>query len=202
VSDNLFEAYIRTLGSIENDKIKKIADMLLLCVKKGGRIFTAGNGGSHCIAQHFASDLTKPVGHLRMGNCSAINLGDNLALMSAVANDMGYEQVFSYEANWHNLRYNDAVVIFSVSGTSKNINQLVGYADAVDATVVALVGKQLQERPHPEWGIDDWRYLYINTGQGKKSPEHYYICESVFSCVAHEIARQFHIFRGNYSAEG
>ena len=197
---NLFTPYIKSLENVDDGAIKKIAATIFSCVMEGGRIFAAGNGGSNCVSQHFVSDLTKAVGGPKMIRCPAINLGDNTALTSAIANDSGYHHIFESQVVWHGLRDNDAIVVFSVSATSPNIMRLMANAQGPPATVIAIMGRTIKSNT-PYWD-DIWHYLTIETGLDEKSALHYYVCESVFSCIAHEIARQFHILRGNYSVEG
>ena len=105
----------------------------------GGRVYSCGNGGSMCDAMHFAEELS---GRFR---------GDRKALaataisdpshMSCVANDYGYEQVFSRYVEAHG-RPGDCLLAISTSGTSRNVVAAATAARAQGVTVIALTGKR------------------------------------------------------------
>lgn len=194
---------IRALESVGPETIRKIAEMLAYRVELAGRIFLAGNGGSHSIGQHLASDLMKAVGDAPAHKgCQAIPLGSNTALLTALSNDLGYDYSLSNEAMYQNIDCNDVLIAFSVSGRSNNLKELFRLADRLSTTAIMISGKPLpQGKEHPCWIISDWQYCTVVTGLDEHSPMHYYVCESVFSCIAHAIVNQFHILRGNYNAE-
>lgn len=198
-----FAKYFYALENVEPAKIAEIGQTLAGISEAGGRIFTAGNGGSHCIAQHLASDLMKPVGDLLIIPYGIFNLTDNVALMTALSNDIGYSHIFELQAEMLNLSKEDAIIVFSVSGTSENLARLMAFALNTKCAVVAITGKPPRPgRVHPAWIADESNhYLGVETGLDRDSPDHYYVCESVFSCIAHAIAKEFHTLRGNYDAE-
>lgn len=203
MTHRVFGKHVNALVNIDAEKIEKIGETLAGVIEAGGRIFTAGNGGSHCIAQHLASDLMKPVGDLLIIPYGVFNLTDNVALVTALSNDIGYRDIFELQAEMLNLSKDDAIVVFSVSGTSENIARLVAFADNVYCAVIAITGRPLRAgSEHPGWIIDgNKHYLGVETGLDRDTPDHYYVCESVFSCIAHAIAKEFHTLRGNYDAE-
>ena len=119
-------------------QIKSAIDTLVDCLKKEGHIFSCGNGGSMCDSMHFAEELS---GRYRKDRhplpATAISDPGHL---SCVANDYGYDQVFSrYLTAWMNK--NSALVAISTSGKSKNIIQATLAAKAKGATTIALLGK-------------------------------------------------------------
>ena len=192
--------YIEALEKINPDDIFKIAMILNSVAERGGRIFVAGNGGSSAVAQHFASDLMKPVGFEYLDKLSVINLSDNIAFMTAVGNDIGYHDIFSMAAEAHGMSEDDAVVAFSVSGSSKNVSRLIEMSYLHDTPTVAICGRP--NNPSSAWPEKGWHYLAIDPDIDYGTPLYYCVCESAFSAVAHEIARQFHILRGNYAEAG
>jgi len=117
--------YIDALQKVDQGQIYRIAERLNTTASLNGRIFVAGNGGSHAVAQHFASDLMKPVGAEHLEELSVINLSDNMAFLTAVGNDLGFDEVFAKAAEVHGIYNQDTLVVFSVSGTSPNIEKLV-----------------------------------------------------------------------------
>ena len=76
-------------GMGELSTYQKVMDILIECYKKKGVVFTMGCGGSASTATHFAADLAKTVGGFK-----AISLVDNIPLVSAYANDMGWDSIF------------------------------------------------------------------------------------------------------------
>ncbi len=120
------------------DRLVKWAQTCYEAIVAGGIIFFAGNGGSFADAQHLAAELTGKMGRLR-GPLAGLALGTNSSSMSAIANDFGYEEVFSREcralANPHSV-----VVVLSTSGNSPSIVHLVAEAQQMGLSVMGLTG--------------------------------------------------------------
>ena len=168
---------------------RRIADLM----EKGGRIFTAGNGGSWCIAQHFAADLMKGASEPRRSKRSVIALGSNVAALTALSNDQSYHDALSYLAQWHGIgKKGDALIVFSVSGRSTNILRLMSTAHEAGAVIVAITGG----RRFP----DGWEYprfhITVPVPPGMEREMRFCTIEGVFSCIAHEIARMVHWLEG------
>lgn len=122
VENSLLEAKnaIDAFSSNTNEivKIYKSIELMVDCIKKGGHIFSCGNGGSMTDAMHFAEELS---GRYRSNRPALPGIAiSDPSHLSCVANDFGYNQIFSrfIEANAHR---NDVLVAISTSGTSKNI---------------------------------------------------------------------------------
>lgn len=120
------------------EAVTQAAELLAARFKAGGKVLACGNGGSHCDAMHFAEELTGRFRENRRG-LPAIAISDPSHL-SCVANDFGYEHVFS--------RYVEAVgrqgdVLFglSTSGNSETIIKAVEAARAQNMNVILLTGK-------------------------------------------------------------
>ncbi len=120
------------------EAVAQAAELLAARFKAGGKVLACGNGGSHCDAMHFAEELTGRFRDDRRG-LPAIAISDPSHL-SCVANDFGYEYVFS--------RYVEAVgrqgdVLFglSTSGNSETIVKAVEAARAQNMNVILLTGK-------------------------------------------------------------
>ncbi len=94
-------------------EIEKIVIMLKTQRFRGHHVFVCGNGGSATTAEHFTNDLFSK-------NVKAICLNSNVSIITMIANDFGYNHVFSKQLEVY-AEPNDVVVIFSVSGTSSNI---------------------------------------------------------------------------------
>lgn len=90
-------------------------------IKKANYVFIIGNGGSAATANHFANDLVKLAG------IKAISLCANIAVLTAYANDNGYENIFSAQLEIF-LNSSDALITISCSGKSKNITRALKVA--------------------------------------------------------------------------
>lgn len=95
------------------DALKRMEEYLRAAHKAGGKAIFIGNGGSAAIASHMAVDYSKNKG------VRSIALND-AAMLTMIANDHGYEQVFAKQIEWHGRR-SDVAVIISSSGRSLNI---------------------------------------------------------------------------------
>jgi D-sedoheptulose 7-phosphate isomerase len=123
---------------VQIDKIEKAATLMAETIINNGKILSAGNGGSHCDAMHFAEELTGRYRNNRRA-LPAIAISD-VSHISCVSNDFGYEFVFS--------RYlealgqpGDVFLGLSTSGNSANIIRGVEAAKAKGMKVVILTGK-------------------------------------------------------------
>ena len=112
--DTYFNLIARiALGFVGSLEYTKILTILLACYKRRGVVYTMGCGGSASTATHFAADLAKTVGGFK-----AISLVDNIPLVSAYTNDLGWESVFEGQLKkW--ITKNDVLVGFSVHGGNK-----------------------------------------------------------------------------------
>ena len=136
-------AYLDYLSScfaaIDCDAIEAFIRLLLDAQSSGDAVYFIGNGGSAATASHFANDIS--IG-TRTGDDKpfrAISLTDNVAVMTALANDEGYDAMFVDQLKVH-FRDGDSLVAISASGNSPNIIAAVEYAKTRNATVVGLTG--------------------------------------------------------------
>lgn len=134
------------LDAVDPAAIAAAADHLLRVAGAGGLILIAGNGGSGATASHMALDFGKaPLGRPARRGIRAvrtISLADPAPVLTAWANDEGYEGVFAEQVTTL-ARPGDGVVLLSVSGTSPNIVAAARAARAAGATVVALTGNRV-----------------------------------------------------------
>ena len=126
----------RVLKSIDPGEIARFIDTLLDARERGATVFFIGNGGSAATASHFANDIsigTKPEGR----QFRALSLTDNVAILTAVANDFGYDEVFSRQLRVHG-RAGDIVVAISASGNSPNLLKAFETATQTGMKTVAI----------------------------------------------------------------
>jgi D-sedoheptulose 7-phosphate isomerase len=102
--------------------------------RRGGRLFAMGNGGSSCDAAHIAVEFTHPVTAGRPA-LPAINLVADLAMVSAVANDVGFEHVFVRQVIAQ-AKSGDGLIGVSTSGNSPNL--IAAFAKAKELGLVTL----------------------------------------------------------------
>ncbi len=143
VVKGIMEDAARALDAVRSNDatlsaIARASEMMVASLKEGGTLFSCGNGGSMCDAMHFAEELS---GRYRKDRAAvrAISISDPSHL-SCVANDYGYEFVFSRFLEAHG-RKGDVLVAISTSGTSKNVKRAVEAARERGMKVVALTGR-------------------------------------------------------------
>jgi D-sedoheptulose 7-phosphate isomerase len=114
------------------------AGRLIACYRSGGKLLAMGNGGSAADAQHFVAEL---VGRYRRERRAlpAIALTVDPSIVTAVANDYGYEEVFARQVRAH-VRPGDVVVGISTSGNSDNVCRAFKAARAAGGVTIALGG--------------------------------------------------------------
>jgi D-sedoheptulose 7-phosphate isomerase len=119
--------------------LSEIACCLIEALAGGHSILIAGNGGSAAEAQHFAAEL---VGRFKRERSPypVMALTTDSAILTAVGNDYGFEQVFSRQVRGHG-RPGDVLIVISTSGESRNLVEAVQAARQRDMRVVAITGK-------------------------------------------------------------
>jgi D-sedoheptulose 7-phosphate isomerase len=117
--------------------IARAAEMLIATFRAGGRVYACGNGGSMADAMHFAEELTGRYRNDRPG-LPALAISDP-GHITCVANDFGYEHVFSRFIESHG-RAGDCLLAISTSGKSANILAAARAAKALKMPVIALTG--------------------------------------------------------------
>ena len=119
-------------------QIQQLAENCLACLKAGGKIIFAGNGGSFADAQHLSAEFTSRF-LLDRAPLASIVLAANNSAISAIGNDYGYEFVFARELEAL-VRPEDVFIAISTSGNSSNILEAVKVAKARGVTTVGWTG--------------------------------------------------------------
>jgi len=120
-------------------QIEKIASDCVQCLKFGGKVIFAGNGGSFADAQHLSAEFISRFMFDRAPLASLV-LGANNSTISAIGNDYGYEQVFARELEGV-ARSGDVFIPITTSGNSRNILVAVEQAKKQGLTTVAFTGE-------------------------------------------------------------
>ena len=120
------------------DRLNVWGGQLAWTLGQGGRLLTAGNGGSAAEAQHLAAEL---VGKLRADRTplSAIALCADSSAVTAIANDYGFEELFARQVRAHG-RADDILIALSTSGRSPNVLAAVKAARDIGLRTWALTG--------------------------------------------------------------
>ena len=147
----LYVKYIvDVLGRLDWSAVGRVADIFDTARKTGRTVFFVGNGGSAATASHFANDLSFGAQVDGEPPFVAMSLTDNAAVLTALANDRGYEKVFVDQLR-NLFRPGDVLVAISASGNSPNLLEAVEYANGHAGTTVGLVGfdgGKMKERCH------------------------------------------------------
>ncbi|MFH1868313.1 MAG: D-sedoheptulose 7-phosphate isomerase [Candidatus Omnitrophota bacterium] len=125
------------LATMSKD-IKTVANMMAAAIKKGGKIILFGNGGSAADAQHIAAELIGRFKLERQG-LAAISLTTNTSIITSIANDYGYEEIFSRQLEGIALD-NDLAIGISTSGNARNVITGMIEAKKLGLKTVALTG--------------------------------------------------------------
>jgi D-sedoheptulose 7-phosphate isomerase len=141
--EGYLEAMVDQLRAVSPDAVDRIGRRLLETARSGGQVLVAGNGGSASTASHLACDLAKTVlggsPELRTSRFRAISLADNVALLTAWANDVSYESVFAEQVKMLG-RSGDVLCVISASGNSPNVVAAVTAARAIGLHTIAFLG--------------------------------------------------------------
>jgi len=130
---------IETIQSLDIEQINAALNLLLDTFENGNTVFTFGNGGSASTASHFQNDFNKGVSEHTEKKFNLLCLNDNISTVMAIANDIGFEEVFRFQLKGH-IKPGDVVLAISGSGNSKNVLNAVEYAKAQGNKVIGLTG--------------------------------------------------------------
>ena len=166
-----FEALCR---QIDAAVIGRIVESLRSAGSRGSTIYVAGNGGSAATASHWVNDLGKATKCSGNGPLRVMSLSDNVSWLTALANDEGYDRVFSGQLE-NFARPGDVLVVISASGNSPNLVEAVDLARRHGVLTIGFLGFDggvLKNK------VDD--YLWFRTEKGA-----YGLVESAHSLLCH-----------------
>ena len=129
----------RTLDNISWDAVAQLADSLRNCWTHDKQVFICGNGGSAGNACHIANDLLFGIASEHNKGIRAHALSANPSILSCLANDLGYEQVFSQQLKTYACP-GDLLLVLSGSGNSANIVSALNTAKEMGLTTHAMLG--------------------------------------------------------------
>lgn len=130
------------LDSINLNSVSQLTEALRIRYAFNQNVFVCGNGGSAAISEHFSCDHLKGIRESKrfaVSHPKAISLVSNLPLITAIANDKSYDQIFSYQIE-SLAKMGDLILLISSSGNSKNIVKALDSAHKLNLDVFAIVG--------------------------------------------------------------
>lgn len=149
IINSLMEAKQATENFCTSEKtsanLMAAASIMAASLKEGGKILSCGNGGSSCDAMHFAEELT---GRFRENRCALASIAiSDPAHLTCVANDFGYDYVFSRYVEALG-RPGDVLLAISTSGNSRNVLLAAQAAKANGMHIIVLAGHRKTDLTH------------------------------------------------------
>jgi D-sedoheptulose 7-phosphate isomerase len=127
------------MDGLARERLSQLGEILFRAYRNDKQVLVIGNGGSSSTASHMAADLAKNTIGPNMRRFRIMSLNDNAAIVTALANDLGYENVFSEQLT-SLVGAGDVLIAVSASGNSPNILNAMRYARSCSAEVVGLLG--------------------------------------------------------------
>lgn len=137
--ETYLEQEIDILKRIDVSAVNEVLNLLEAGMKREATIYVFGNGGSAATASHFQNDFNKGVSEHIDKKFRFLCLNDNIATIMAVANDIGYEEVFRFQLQGK-IKKGDILMAISGSGNSPNVINAVEYGKKQGCKIVGLTG--------------------------------------------------------------
>ena len=130
---------VETIRALDVESINAALNLLEEAFQRESTIYIFGNGGSSATASHYQNDFNKGVSEHTEKKFNFLCLNDNVATVMAVANDIGFEEVFRFQLRGH-LKPGDVVIAISGSGNSRNVLNAVEYAKEQGNKIIGITG--------------------------------------------------------------
>lgn len=127
------------LSRLDVDALNEAMGLIEEAYKERKKVYIFGNGGSSATAAHYQNDFNKGLSETLETKFEFVCLNNDTATLMAIANDIGFEEVFRYQLKGR-IRDGDLVIAISGSGNSKNIINAVEYAKEQGNKVIGLTG--------------------------------------------------------------
>jgi D-sedoheptulose 7-phosphate isomerase len=135
-ASSYFDYLSEVLRGIDPQSVSRFAQTLLAARERGATVYFIGNGGSAATASHFANDLSIGT-HSYDKPFRVVSLTDNQAIITAIANDFGYDEIFKRQLQVL-AKPGDVLVAISASGNSPNLLKAFEYAQSADVKTIAI----------------------------------------------------------------
>lgn len=133
------DLFVQGMKAVPAENLDAALHLLEDAAEQGATIYVAGNGGSASISDHFCCDWTKGTSVKHLSSIKTHSLVANNALLTALANDLGYEDVFSKQLEMLS-KPGDLLVLVSSSGNSKNVINAAKAARKLRLKSIGLTG--------------------------------------------------------------
>ena len=133
------QALAHAASTMDLAAVDRAAAILLEAYTTGALVFSCGNGGSAAISNHLQCDHLKGVGNGTDLLPRVVSLANNVELITAIGNDLGYEEVFVHQLQ-SQARAGDVLLAISSSGKSPNIVKAIGWAREHGLRTIAITG--------------------------------------------------------------
>lgn len=130
---------IETIRKLDINAINEALNLLNETRLNKKRIYVFGNGGSASTASHMQNDFNKGISEHIETKFRFTCLNDNMATILAIANDIGYEDVFRFQLDGQ-LEQGDIIIAISGSGNSKNVIKAIEYAKLCGNKIIGVTG--------------------------------------------------------------
>ena len=127
------------LLALDVEAINDAMNLIMETYEAQKKIYIFGNGGSSATASHYQNDFNKGISEYVEKKFNFVCLNDNMATIMAIANDIGFEEVFRFQLK-NKLKEGDIVIAISGSGNSRNIINAVEYARSQGNKVIGMTG--------------------------------------------------------------
>lgn len=134
-----YEKEKQIIDLLNFDEIENAIKAIIDAYERKATIYIFGNGGSAATASHYANDFNKGISENLEKKFNMICLSDNFATIMAIANDIGFEEVFRFQLR-NRLRTTDLVIGISGSGNSANVVNAIEYANEVGTPTIGISG--------------------------------------------------------------
>lgn len=133
------ELEMEVIKKLDIDAINDAMNAMIEAYEAKKKIYIFGNGGSSATASHFQNDFNKGISEYVETKFKFQCLNDNMSTIMAIANDIGFEEVFRFQLT-NNLEEGDLIIAISGSGNSKNVVNAVEYAKEKGNKIIGLTG--------------------------------------------------------------
>jgi D-sedoheptulose 7-phosphate isomerase len=185
LATDFLQAFELLLARIDMDAVERIVRRLQAARDNDATVYVAGNGGSAATASHWVNDLGKATKNPGRKPMRVMSLSDNISWLTALANDEGYERVFSGQLE-NFARAGDVLIVISASGNSPNLVNAVEQARKRGLVTIAFLGFDggvLKSK------VDESLWLPTAKGAyGLVESGHSLLCHILTDCLARDLA--------------
>ncbi|MDL2302298.1 SIS domain-containing protein [Lachnospiraceae bacterium OttesenSCG-928-D06] len=166
-----------TIERLDIEEIEEAVMAIKAAYDREATIYIFGNGGSAATASHYVNDFNKGISENKGKKFNLICLNDNISQLTAIANDIGYEEVYRFPLK-NKLKKEDLVIGISGSGNSKNVINAAIYAKEIGCKVIGITGYSGGELRQ----IADFR-MHVNTNDMQLTEDIHMAFDHMMFCV-------------------